>query len=53
MPNNFIKAYCKLHMEEFERGKRHGRWTFLWNEDGGWARMKRKVKQSKRGTNAM
>jgi len=49
MTSAFCKAYCKLHMAEFERGKRHGRWTFLWNEDSAYYRMKRRIKRTKRG----
>lgn len=51
MTSEFCKAYCKLHMQEFERGKRHGRWTFLWNEDRGYFRMRRHAKRALKAKN--
>lgn len=51
MTSEFCKAYCKLHMQEFQRGKQHGRWTFLWNEDRGYFRMRRHAKRARKAKN--
>ena len=48
MTTSFCKAYCKLHMAEFERGRQHGRWTILWNEDRAYCQMRKRVKRMRR-----